>query len=172
MTGENMGNAKLKDELTGALVGLARSTDNDTETDVEVCRALAGGLIMTADDSGADDKSIADMIEQVHDVKMRLVPGCANCESHCGRTDDYDMELLWNADEDIRSLKLLILAGIRDAALHVYDTLCSADIDDDIKAFFSRALMAVGSESDEDWLKGVAAQTGDMVRRCRAVSAE
>ena len=53
------------------------------------------------------------MIERVEEEKSRIAPGCGTCVAKCGTTDNYDMEQIWNADEDIRSLKSLLLFGIR-----------------------------------------------------------
>ena len=51
-------------------------------------------------------------MDRIVKEKQRLVPRCQSCDHPCGRNDDYDMTLLWNADEDDRSLKSLILFGI------------------------------------------------------------
>lgn len=37
----------------------------------------------------------------------------------CGRTADYDMQALWNAEEEVRMLKLRILADLREIAAHI-----------------------------------------------------
>ena len=60
------------------------------------------------------------MIAKVHAEKERVVPNCATCASPCGNTSDYDMKEIWEADEDIRSLKSLILFGIRGMAAYAY----------------------------------------------------
>ena len=49
---------------------------------------------------------------------MYRLRGC-----HCGQTEDYDMSKLWNANEDIRSLKSLILFGIRGMAAYAYHAM-------------------------------------------------
>ena len=45
------------------------------------------------------------------------------CQNPCGNTDDYDMNNLWNDNEDIRSLKSLILFGIRGMAAYAYHAM-------------------------------------------------
>ena len=37
-----------------------------------------------------------------------------------GKNDNFDMQSLWEADEDVRSLKSLILFGIRGIAAYAY----------------------------------------------------
>lgn len=67
------------------------------------------GLFTTVTNVNFNEKTVREMIDRVHAEKARLVPNCAACAASCGRTDDYDMAQLWNAQEDIRSLKSLIL---------------------------------------------------------------
>ena len=111
--------AKLQDELTGALVGLARATDGDAQPTAQTWKIMVEGLFTTVTNVNFNERTILDMIYRVHQEKNRLHPDCINCASPCGRNDDYDMELLWNAQEDIRSLKSLILFGVRGmAAMH------------------------------------------------------
>ena len=103
--------AKLQDELTGALIGLARATDGDAPVNADTWRLMIEGLFTTVTNVSFNEKTIRELIDRVHEEKARLVPGCSGCGSRCGSNDDYDMNLLWNAEEDIRSLKSLILFG-------------------------------------------------------------
>ena len=94
--------AHLQDELTGALIGLARSTDGGTQATSDTWRLMMEGLFTTVTNVNFNEKTIREMINRVHAEKERLVPNCSGCASRCGRNDDYDMTLLWNAGEDIR----------------------------------------------------------------------
>ena len=105
--------AGLQDKLTGALIGLARATDGDTRPAESTYKLLIKGLFTTITNVSFNAETIAALIEEVHAEKEKLVPNCSSCAEPCGRNSDYDMELLWSADEDIRSLKSLILFGIR-----------------------------------------------------------
>ena len=58
--------------------------------------------------------------------------------------EDYDMKNLWNADEDIRSLKSLILFGLRGMAAYAYHAMVLGYTDDAVNAFFYEGLRAVG----------------------------
>ena len=84
------------------------------------------------------------MIDRVHREKARLVPNCAGCLSSCGRTDDYDMSLLRNAQEDIRSLKSRILRGAREMAAYAHHAMVPGCSDEVLNRFFVKALFAVG----------------------------
>ena len=105
--------AKLQDQLTGGLVGLAHALDNAPEVNEGTWQLIIEGLFTTVTNVSFNEKTLCGLIERVHEEKASLLPGCAVCSSTCGRTDDYDMEKVWNAQEDIRSLKSLILFGIR-----------------------------------------------------------
>ena len=102
--GKKSGTAKLQDELTGALVGLARATEGSTVLADSTYQAIIEGLFTTITNVSFDDDSIREMIKKVRAEKQKLVPDCSTCGSPCGRNDEYDMNQLWDADEDIRSL--------------------------------------------------------------------
>ena len=57
------------------------------------------------------------------------------------------MTKLWDGDEDIRSLKSLILFGIRGMAAYAYHANVLGYHSDEVNAFFCKALFAIG----EDW---------------------
>ena len=109
--------AQLQDKLTGSLIGLARATEgnrdivSDSTADVTV-----EGLFATVTNVNFDDEALMKIIQRADTEKRKLVPECYRCTSSCGRNNDYEMSNLWNADEDIRSLKSLILFGIRGIA--------------------------------------------------------
>ena len=86
------------------------------------------------------------MIQKVRAEKERLVPDCGRCQSPCGKTDEYDMQQLWNANEDIRSLKSLILFGIRGMAAYAYHANVLNFEDAEVNRFFCEALFKIGYE--------------------------
>ena len=115
--------ARLQDELTGALIGLARATDNAPDVNDGTWRLMIEGLFATVTNVSFDTAAIRALLDRVHAEKARLVPNCALCAAPCGRTGDYDMAQLWGAQEDIRSLKSLILFGVRGMAAYAYHAI-------------------------------------------------
>ena len=111
--------ANLQDELTGALIGLARVAGAGVPNDA-VRKLITEGLFTTVTNVNFNEESIQALIGRVRAEKNKLVPQCAACASPCGNADEYDMSKIWNADEDIRSLKSLILFGIRGMAAYAY----------------------------------------------------
>lgn len=119
--GKKADTAELQDKLTGALIGLARSTEgNEHMVSGSTAAVVVEGLFATLTNVNFDNDALLAIMERVEIEKRKLVPECFQCASSCGRNNDYDMSRLWNADEDIRSLKSLILFGIRGVAAYAY----------------------------------------------------
>lgn len=115
--GKSADTAKLQDELTGALIGLARATDGNSTPFDSTWKTTIKGLFTTITNVNFNDESIRSVINEIHHEKEKLVPQCGSCGAPCGRNNDFDMDELWNAQEDVRSLKSLILFGLRGKAL-------------------------------------------------------
>ena len=152
--------AKLQDELTGALIGLARAADNAPDANASTWRLMIDGLFTTVTNVSFNEETIRMLIERAHAEKARLVPNCAACATACGRTDDYDMEKLWNAQEDIRSLKSLILFGARGMAAYAHHAMALGYADDEVNRFFMKALIAVGEDCNMDELLPIVMEVG------------
>lgn len=56
------------------------------------------------------------------------------------------MKLLWNADEDIRSLKSLILFGLRGMAAYAYHAMVLGYSDEEVNTFFYEGMFAIGED--------------------------
>lgn len=121
----------LCDELTGALIGLARATDNNAETSEDTWRIMIEGLCAAAD-ADTNERTLREQIGLVHAEKARLVPDCAVCTSPCGRTADYDMAQLRRAPEDIRRIKSEILTDVRVMALRARRAMTPGGIDAEV----------------------------------------
>ena len=161
--------AELQDQLTGALIGLARAADGDTLATPNTWRLMIEGLFTTVTNVSFNEKTIRTLIDQVHEEKARLVPGCSGCGSRCGRNDDYDMNLLWNAQEDIRSLKSLILFGVRGMAAYAHHAMMLGYADEEVNHFFAKALFAVGEDWDMDALLPIVMEVGEKNLKCMAL---
>ena len=161
--------AQLQDELTGALIGLARATDGDTHPDANTWRLIVDGLFTTVTNVNFNAATIRDLIARVHTEHDRLVPGCSACGSPCGRNADYDMRELWTADEDIRSLKSLILFGIRGMAAYAHHAMVLGYEDEELNRFFARALFTVGEDLDMEQLLPVVLEVGKYNLGCMAL---
>ena len=167
--GKSAETARLQDALTGALIGLARATDGSTRTDVQTWQLLIEGLFTTVTNVNFNDETIRALLDRVHAEHDRLVPDCQACASPCGHNADYDMQLLWTADEDIRSLKSLILFGIRGMAAYAHHAMVLGYQEDSLNRFFARALFAVGEDLDMQQLLPIVLEVGRQNLACMAL---
>ena len=161
--------AELQDQLTGALIGLSRAVDNAPDANEGTWRLMIEGLFATVTNVSFNEKTIRELIDRVHEEKARLVPGCSGCGSRCGRNDDYDMNLLWNAQEDIRSLKSLILFGVRGMAAYAHHAMMLGYADEEVNHFFAKALFAVGEDWGMDALLPIVMEVGEKNLQCMAL---
>ena len=167
--GKKADTARLQDELTGALIGLARAVDSTTAISKRTGQVIIEGLFTTVTNVNFDDVSIENMIQKVRAEKERLVPDCSKCQSPCSKTDEYDMVQLWNANEDIRSLKSLILFGIRGMAAYAYHANVLNYEDTEVNRFFCEALFKIGYEESVERLLPTVLKVGEINLKCMAL---
>lgn len=168
--GKTAQTAQLQDELTGALIGLARATVGDTLATDETWNVMITGLFATLTNVSFDDAAIREQIAAMHRAKDALVPQCQSCGAPCGRNDDYDLRQLWEEpDEDIRSLKSLILFGLRGMAAYAYHAMVLGYRDAAIDTFFSEALCKVGEAFPMEELLQTALKVGEVNLQCMAL---
>ncbi len=149
--GKDSTTAALQDELTGALIGLAKSCGSNPKTD-NTDRIIIEGLFTTITNVNFNNETLKNMIDRVHKEKNIISPDCSVCQSRCGNTDDYDMNNIWDADEDIRSLKSLILFGIRGMAAYAYHAMVLGCTDETVNNFFYKALSIISYDMDSEQL--------------------
>ena len=140
-----------RDLLLGALVGLARSTVNEPKTE-DTDHVLAAGLRLAAKPE-ADTTALERMRNIVETEKHRVAPNCANCTMRCGNTDNYDLARLWAAPENIRTLKLRLLAAVFRLAQGRPDARAQEVID--------QALFVLAEDWDEELLAPVVKRAED-----------
>lgn len=76
--GKKAGTAKLQDELTGALIGLARAVDSAAAISKSTSQVIIEGLFTTVTNVSFDDAAIENMIQKVRAEKERLVLAAVN----------------------------------------------------------------------------------------------
>ncbi|PNV63449.1 hydroxylamine reductase [Clostridium sp. chh4-2] len=163
--GKTAKTANLQDELTGALIGLARTCSNQTPTE-ETTKLLIEGLFTTVTNVNFNDDTIEELIKAVRAEKMHLAPNCLTCGSPCGHNDDYDMKKLWEAEEEIRSLKSLILFGMRGIAAYAYHAMVLGYSDEAVNDFFYKGLFVIGEDWTEEEYLNIAMETGEVNLKC------
>lgn len=163
--------ARLQDELTGALIGLARATEgNEDLINENTDKLILEGLFTTITNVNFNNETLNALLQKIEVERKRLIPNCFSCASSCGRNDNFDMQSLWEGDEDIRSLKSLILFGIRGMAAYAYHAALLGYTDKEVNDFFYKALFAIGMR---DWgmdeLLPIVLQVGEINLKCMAL---
>ena len=160
--------ANLQDQLTGALIGLARAADTNKPT-ASTHRAVIEGLFTTLTNVNFNEETVRRQIDMVRREKAALTPDCGACACPCGRTDEYDMNLLWEANEDIRSLKSLILFGLRGMAAYAYHAMVLGYTDEEVNRFFYEGLFAIGEDWGMEELLPIVMKVGQVNLKCMAL---
>lgn len=134
-----------QDQLIGALIGLARavSGNEDLITD-STNQILLEALAATHTDTISNDSILSDLLHRVADEKRRIVPDCAICPNPCGRTENYDMQNLWSAPEDVRAQKLQILSDLCSIAQQLYPVEATHEDRQNVSFFLYRVLFRLG----------------------------
>ena len=161
--------ANLQDELTGALIGLARAAGGDTDPAESIYSTILEGLFTTITNVSFDDEAIRRQIDKTHAEKAKLISPCCACASPCGHSDDYEMKKLWDDNEDLRSLKSLILFGLRGMAAYAYHARMLGYRDEEVDRFFCEGLFAVGEDLTMEQLLPIVMRVGEVNLKCMAL---
>ena len=150
--GKKADTANLQDQLTGALIGLAKDINGNEKLMTEATdKLVVEGLFSTLTNVNFNDATLSAFIEKI-------------------AAEPYPMKELWNANEDIRSLKSLILFGIRGLAAYAYHAKVHGYQNAEINRFFYKALSAIGMD---DWgmeeLLPIVMEVGEINLKCMAL---
>lgn len=157
--GKKADTAVYQDEVIGALIALANAAENGSSTE-KTDMLILKGLFTTITNVNFNNVTIKQLTEEIHIERNRI---------NSQKFDDYDMKKLWNDHEDIRSLKSLILFGIKGMAAYAYHAQALGKNDSEVTSFFYKALRAIGSENDPEKLLGLVLETGNVNLKCMAL---
>lgn len=76
------------------------------------------------------------------------------------------MKKIWNDNEDIRSLKSLILFGLRGMAAYAYHALILGYTNDEVNSFFYKGMSVIGEDLKIEELLSIAMETGKVNLKC------
>lgn len=157
--GKTADTAVLQDKLTGALVGLAEAALRAGRTK-ESDQLMLEALFTCITNVNFDDMSIQALLERVNGEKDALL------KKSGGDAANMDMTALWNADEDIRSLKSLLLLGLRGMAAYAYHAATLGYHDDEVTAWFYKGMTSINRELDADALLALLMEFGQVNLKC------
>lgn len=150
--------AKLQDRLTGALIGLARAADA-SQASSQTNQIIMEGLFTTLTNVNFNEETIKAQIEAVEKELDALGK----------KGEAYDLDQIWEAQEDIRSLKSLILFGLRGMAAYAYHAMVLGYEDAQVEQFFYEGLSAIGEDWNMEQLLPVVLKVGEVNFKCMAL---
>lgn len=146
--GKSADTANLQDDLTSAVIELANCNEiNDENTNL-----IIKGLFTTITNVNFDNKSIEETVQK---IKSKI-----SCNSK------FDIKDVWNCNEDIRSLKSLILFGLKGMAAYAYHAAVLNYKDDEINKYFYQALKSISKNLSVEELTSLVLKTGEMNLKC------
>jgi hydroxylamine reductase len=158
--------ARLQDRLTGALIRLAGVAADKTELSNQVYDTLVDGLFVTVTNVDFDAKDIKAHIERTHCVTHSVILQDDSDAMIGDDTPDFDMDAIWDANEDIRSLKSLILFGLRGMAAYAYHARVLGYRDQNVDRFFVDGLHALGQDLSVEELLPIVLKVGEVNLTC------
>lgn len=146
--GKKAETANLQDELINSVIKLA-VCNNISEKNTHL---IIDGLFITITNVNFNDVSIKSFISK---VKEQI-----KCNA------DFDINNVWNSSEDIRSLKSLILFGLKGMAAYAHHARILGYKSDEINNFFYEALRAIYKLNTVDELFPFVLKTGEINLKC------
>lgn len=150
--GKKADTANNQDDLIGALIALACTDRRSERTDELILK----GLFTTITNVNFNNDTILMLKNEIEQA----------CKALSHTFTPYDMSKIWNADEDTRSLKSLLLFGIKGMAAYAYHARVLNRTDDIVNRFFYEALKALGEPLPADALLALVLKTGEVNLRC------
>jgi len=144
-----------QDELTGALISLARAAEGKTpgKTAHEL---MMLGLFTTVTNVSFDSTRIAELIKHIEVEKAKLNANAKN----------FPFAQLWLGNEDILSLRSTLLLGLRGMAAYAWHAYVLGKEDPEVTAWLYKGMRAIGEEhSADEWL-GLLMEFGQVNLKC------
>lgn len=159
--------AVLQDKLVGAMISLSKAvTTHDKFGRKDLDDLILKGLFTTITNVNFNPETVSALVDEVFMTRKKLcgeVHGKDICEDVPA---DFDMNTLWEGDEDIRSLKSLILFGLKGMAAYGYHAMVLGYRDPEVNRFFFEALNAIGFVNDQEKLLSMVLKTGEINLKC------
>lgn len=146
--GKSADTANLQDELTNAVIELA----NCNEINQENTKLIIEGLFATITNVNFDNKSIEELTQRINKK--------ISCNS------EFDIKKVWSCNEDVRSLKSLVLFGLKGMAAYAYHAAVLQYTDEEVNRYFYEALRGISKDLSVDELIAFVLRTGEINLKC------
>lgn len=155
-----------KNKIISALIGLIGACNNNPKTentDYIVIKALA----FSPEPSETSNKTLQALIEEIHTEKYAVAPGCAACQTPCGNTSDYDMNRIYEAEMEIRDLKLEILSAVEELAADIYSSKKIGVLSIESMDFFYKTILYISLDMEKNGLRAFLNEVQNTVEEIR-----
>ncbi len=150
--------ANKQDELTGAMIGLARAAAGQVPGKA-ADKLMMQGLFTTITNVNFDPARIDETIAAVRAEKTKLNAAA----------QDFPAADLWTGNEDIVSLRSTLLLGLRGMAAYAWHAAILGKENPEVTAWFYKGMKALGEEhTPEEWL-GLLMEFGQANLQCMAL---
>ncbi|HPC20832.1 MAG TPA: hydroxylamine reductase, partial [Kiritimatiellia bacterium] len=149
--------ANLQDEITAAMITLARAVDGQP-ADPKTEALFMDALFMCVTNVNFDPKDLAAMRDRI-----------LHAAAAAGGANTYRPEDLFHGDTDVVSLRSTLLFGLRGMAAYAHHARVLGQTDPKVSAWFQKGMKALGNDhSVEEWL-GLIMEFGQINLACMAL---
>lgn len=146
--GKKPDTANLQDELVSSIIQLANySKKSDKITDL-----IIKGLFATVTNVNFDNDSLKKLINKVKE------------NIYCDKA--FDVNNIWQAEDDIKSLKSLILFGLKGIAAYAYHARILGYKNNEVDKYFYEALQQISTNNNSEELLNLILKTGEINLKC------
>ncbi len=151
--GKEATTSNLQDKLIEKLIALCVATKDNYNK--EVSDIVDDVLFVTITNVNFSDEDITKWCNKIDAVRAKY-----------SNVEEMSLLNIWEGNEDIRSLKSLILFGIKGVAAYAHHARMLGFEDEAVNKFFQKALITIAECDDIDTLLGVTLETGDINLKC------
>lgn len=151
--GKGSDTANFQDQLTGKLIALATAVQGKSNADTD--KLIIDGLFTTVTNVNFNNKTLSILCDKIDQARSTF-----------SKSPEMDMNKLWDANEDIRSLKSLILFGLRGMAAYAHHAYILGKTSSEVNEFFYKALKALVTDLSADELLSLVMETGMVNLKC------
>ena len=146
--GKKPDTANLQDELVSSIIQLA----NYSEKSDKITDLIIKGLFATVTNVNFDNDSLKKLINKVKE------------NIYCDKA--FDVNNIWQSEDDIKSLKSLILFGLKGMAAYAYHARILGYKNNEVDKYFYEALQQISTNNNSEELLNLVLKTGEINLKC------
>ncbi len=151
--GKTAATAKAQDAVNGALVSLAKVA-RDTGREGDVYPLVIKALFTSVTNVNFDENDLNKLLLSIHSEKITLTAGkcCVSGNPYA----DYDFNLIWHGEEDLRALKSILFFGLKGMAAYAYHAHCLGYDSEALAVYFCKVLASLPEEHTvQEWINAL-----------------